>query len=90
MSRSVSAEMHTLLECHVELDLEGYEDKNIETGECFNTLNYNQDLKERIADKTSNDHDTLQRFTQIVNLFTYPVPTETEEDNRFKNLAFNT
>ena len=33
VSRSVSAEMHTLLECHVELDLEGYEDKNIETGE---------------------------------------------------------
>ena len=33
VSRGVSAEMHTLLECHVELDLEGYEDKNIETGE---------------------------------------------------------
>ena len=33
VTRSVSAEMHTLLECHVELDLEGYEDKNIETGE---------------------------------------------------------
>ena len=33
VSRSVSAEMHTLLECHVELDLEGYEDKNMETGE---------------------------------------------------------
>ena len=26
-------EMHTLLECHVELDLEGFEDKNIQTGE---------------------------------------------------------
>ena len=26
-------EMHTLLECHVELDLEGYEDKNMQTGE---------------------------------------------------------
>jgi hypothetical protein len=25
--------MHTLLECHVELDLEGYEDRNVETGE---------------------------------------------------------
>ena len=33
VSRSVSAEMHTLLECHVELDLEGYEDMNPETGE---------------------------------------------------------
>ena len=33
VSRGVSAEMHTLLECHVELDLDGYEDKNIETGE---------------------------------------------------------
>jgi hypothetical protein len=33
VSRGVSAEMHTLLECHVELDLEGYEDKNLETGE---------------------------------------------------------
>jgi hypothetical protein len=33
VSRGVSSEMHTLLECHVELDLEGYEDKNIETGE---------------------------------------------------------
>ena len=33
VSRSVSAEMHTLLECHVELDLEGYEDRNVETGE---------------------------------------------------------
>ena len=33
VSRGVSAEMHTLLECHVELDLKGYEDKNIETGE---------------------------------------------------------
>ena len=27
--------------------------KNIETGECFNTLDYNPDLKERIADKIS-------------------------------------
>jgi len=26
-------EMHTLLECHVELDLEGFEDKNVQTGE---------------------------------------------------------
>ena len=26
-------EMHTLLECHVELDLEGFEDKNLQTGE---------------------------------------------------------
>ncbi len=33
VSRSVSAEMHTLLECHVELDLEGFEDRNIQTGE---------------------------------------------------------
>ena len=33
VSRGVSAEMHTLLECHVELDLEGYEDKNPQTGE---------------------------------------------------------
>jgi hypothetical protein len=33
VSRGSSAEMHTLLECHVELDLEGYEDKNMETGE---------------------------------------------------------
>ena len=33
VSRSVSAEMHTLLECHVELDLEGYEDSDPETGE---------------------------------------------------------
>ena len=33
MTRGSSAEMHTLLECHVELDLEGYEDKNMETGE---------------------------------------------------------
>jgi hypothetical protein len=33
VSRGISAEMHTLLECHVELDLDGYEDKNIETGE---------------------------------------------------------
>jgi|TARA_R100000030_G_scaffold48397_3_gene36521 hypothetical protein len=33
LSRGVSAEMHTLLECHVELDLEGYEDKNMQTGE---------------------------------------------------------
>ena len=32
--------------------------KNIETGECFNTLDYNPDLKERIADKTSNDYET--------------------------------
>jgi len=33
VSRSVSAEMHTLLECHVELDLEGFEDRNIQSGE---------------------------------------------------------
>ena len=33
VSRGVSAEMHTLLECHVELDLEGFEDRNIQTGE---------------------------------------------------------
>ena len=33
VSRGVSSEMHTLLECHVELDLEGYEDKNPQTGE---------------------------------------------------------
>jgi hypothetical protein len=33
MTRGSSAEMHTLLECHVELDLEGYEDKNMETDE---------------------------------------------------------
>jgi hypothetical protein len=33
VSRGSSAEMHTLLECHVELDLEGYEDRNVETGE---------------------------------------------------------
>jgi hypothetical protein len=33
VSRSVSAEMHTLLECHVELDLEGFEDRNTQTGE---------------------------------------------------------
>ena len=33
VSRGVSAEMHTLLECHVELDLEGYEDMDLETGE---------------------------------------------------------
>ena len=33
VTRGVSAEMHTLLECHVELDLEGYEDRNMETGE---------------------------------------------------------
>jgi len=26
-------EMHTLLECHVELDLEGFEDKNLQSGE---------------------------------------------------------
>ena len=32
--------------------------KNIETGECFNTLDYNPDLKERIADKISNGHET--------------------------------
>jgi len=28
-----SDEIHTLLECHVELDLEGFEDKNLQTGE---------------------------------------------------------
>jgi hypothetical protein len=33
VTRGVSGEMHTLLECHVELDLEGYEDKNPQTGE---------------------------------------------------------
>ena len=33
VTRAASAEMHTLLECHVELDLEGYEDKNMQTGE---------------------------------------------------------
>jgi len=33
ITRGSSAEMHTLLECHVELDLEGYEDRNAETGE---------------------------------------------------------
>jgi hypothetical protein len=33
VTRGSSAEMHTLLECHVELDLEGYEDRNAETGE---------------------------------------------------------
>ena len=33
VTRGSSAEMHTLLECHVELDLEGYEDRNVETGE---------------------------------------------------------
>ena len=33
ITRGSSAEMHTLLECHVELDLEGYEDRNVETGE---------------------------------------------------------
>ena len=33
VTRGVSGEMHTLLECNVELDLEGYEDKNLETGE---------------------------------------------------------
>ena len=33
MSKTKDQNMFTLLECHVELDLEGYEDKNMQTGE---------------------------------------------------------
>ena len=32
-SKSNSDEIHTLLECHVDLDIEGFEDMNLETGE---------------------------------------------------------